>query len=156
MTPLPPTIRPAVPSDLEVLTQLALALWPDSPAAEHREHAAAILSGNPPSTLPLVLLLAEVDREVVGFIEVGLRSHADGCDTRHPVGFVEGWYVEPRHQRRSVGRTLMAAAEQWARSHGAREIASDTWIDEESSQRAHVALGFEIVDRCVHFRKALS
>jgi aminoglycoside 6'-N-acetyltransferase I len=156
MTSLPSTIRLAVPSDLEVLTELALALWPDSPAAEHREHAAAILSGNPPSTLPLVLLLAEVDREVVGFIEVGLRSHADGCDTRHPVGFVEGWYVAPHHQRRSVGRALMVAAEQWARSHGAREIASDTWIDEEPSQRAHVALGFEIVDRCVHFRKALS
>ena len=155
MTALPVTTRPALPSDLEAVTQLALALWPDAPAAEHREHAAAILSGEPPSTLPLTLIVAEVERVVVGFIEVGLRSHADGCDPRHPVGFVEGWCVEARHQRRAVGRALMAAAEQWARSHGAREMASDTWIDEEGSQRAHAALGFEVVDRCMHFRKAL-
>ena len=58
-------------------------------------------------------------------------------------------------QRRAVGRALMAAAEEWARSQGAREIASDTWCDNEPSQQAHAALGFEVVDRCVHFRKSL-
>jgi aminoglycoside 6'-N-acetyltransferase I len=83
------------------------------------------------------------------------RAHADGCDTRHPVGFVEGWYVESSHRDSGVGRPLMRAAEEWARSQGCHELASDTWIDHESSQRAHEALGFEVVDRCVHFRKAL-
>jgi len=34
-------------------------------------------------------------------------------------------------------------------------MGSDTWIDHEDSQLAHRALGFEIVDRCVHFRKSL-
>ena len=155
MTAVPVRVRPGASSDLEAVTQLAAALWPDAPVEEHREHAAAILSGEPPSTLPLVVIVAEHDGEVVGFIEVGLRSHADGCDTRYPVGFIEGWCVQPEHQRRSVGRALMTAAEQWARSRGARELASDTWIDEEPSQRAHEALGFEVVDRCVHFRKSL-
>jgi aminoglycoside 6'-N-acetyltransferase I len=147
--------RPARPSDLEALTHLAAALWPDAPTAEHRDHADAILAGNPQSSLPLTLFVAEIADEVVGFIEVGLRSHADGCDTRQPVGFVEGWYVLPPFQRQGVGRALMTAAEAWSRSMGARELASDTWIDEEPSQRAHAALGFEVVDRCVHFRKAL-
>ena len=149
------TIRQALPADLETIAQLCVALWPDGPLAEHRDHAAAILAGTPPSTLPLVVLVAEIEGEIVGFIEVGLRSHADGCDTRFPVGFIEGWYVQPRHQRRAVGRALMTAAEEWARSQGARELASDTWIDEEPSQRAHEALGFEVVDRCVHFRKSI-
>jgi aminoglycoside 6'-N-acetyltransferase I len=49
----------------------------------------------------------------------------------------------------------MHAAEDWARSQGCYEVASDTWIDHESSQRAHEALGFEVVDRCVPFRKGL-
>jgi aminoglycoside 6'-N-acetyltransferase I len=49
----------------------------------------------------------------------------------------------------------MQAGEEWARSHGCHEVASDTWIDHESSQRAHEALGFEVVDRCVNYRKAL-
>jgi aminoglycoside 6'-N-acetyltransferase I len=155
VTTSPVKVRPALPSDLEAVTQLCADLWADAPIAEHRDHAAAILSGNPPSTLPLVLFVAEIGGEVVGFIEVGLRSHADGCDGRYPVGFIEGWYVQPRYQRRSVGRTLMTAAEDWARSLAARELASDTWIDEEPSQDAHRALGFEVVDRCVHFRKSL-
>jgi aminoglycoside 6'-N-acetyltransferase I len=152
---IPVRTRPALPSDLDTLTQLCSALWPDAPEQEHRDHAEAIVSGTPPSTLPLTLLVAETDGAVIGFIEVGLRSHADGCDTRHAVGFIEGWHVLPQHQRRGVGRALMTAAEAWALSQGAREVASDTWIDEEPSQRAHEALGFEVVDRCVHFRKAL-
>ena len=155
MSALPVDIRLGIPSDLETVTRLCAALWPDEPVAEHEAHAASILSGKPASTLPLVLIVAELEGNVVGFIEVGLRSHADGCDLRHPAGFVEGWYVRPQHQRRSVGRALMAAAEDWARSQGARELASDTWIDNEPSQRAHEALGFEVVDRCVNYRKSL-
>lgn len=156
VTVLPPFhIRRAVLSDVDAVASHAFALWPDSPLAEHGEHASAILGKTPPSTLPLTLLVAESDGAVIGFIEVGLRSHADGCDPRSPVGFIEGWYVAPEFQRRGVGRALMSAAEEWSRSHGARELASDTWVDEEPSQRAHAAVGFELVDRCVHFRKAL-
>jgi aminoglycoside 6'-N-acetyltransferase I len=147
--------RTAVIGDLETVTQQSADLWPDGTVADHRAHAASILSGAPASSLPLTLIVAEVEGSVVGFIEVGLRSHADGCDTGQPVGFIEGWYVEPGHQRRSVGRALMTAAEDWSRSQGASELASDTWIDSEPSQRAHEALGFEVVDRCVHYRKSL-
>jgi aminoglycoside 6'-N-acetyltransferase I len=117
--------------------------------------AAAILAGRPPSTMSLAIFVAETAGNVVGFVEVGLRSHADGCDERQPAGFIEGWYAEPEHRRRGLGRALIGAAEDWARSRGCTEIASDTWIDNEPSQRAHEALGFEVVDRCVHYRKAL-
>jgi aminoglycoside 6'-N-acetyltransferase I len=34
-------------------------------------------------------------------------------------------------------------------------MASDTWQDNVDSQRAHEALGFEVVDRCVNYRKVL-
>jgi aminoglycoside 6'-N-acetyltransferase I len=151
----PIQIRPSAAGDAEVVGQLFHALWPESPLAEHLAEATLRATGNPPSTLPLVVFLAEVDGTVVGFIEVGLRSHADGCDGRRPVGFIEGWYVEPGHQRRGIGRALVGAAEDWARSQGCDEMASDTWIDREPSQRAHEAVGFEVVDRCVHYRKPL-
>jgi aminoglycoside 6'-N-acetyltransferase I len=150
-------VRLATIAEVARVGELAHALWPDGSAAEHAEHADAIVSGPVPSTLPLALFVAEhEDDGVVAFIEVGLRSHADGCDTRQPVGFIEGWYVEPKLQRRAIGRALMAAAETWSREHGARELASDTWLDSEPSQRAHEGLGFEVVDRCVHFRKSLA
>ena len=72
-----------------------------------------------------------------------------------PVGYVEGWYVAENHRNRGIGRKLLAAAEDWARSQGCVEIASDTWIENEVSQRVHKALGYEVVDRCVHYRKTL-
>jgi aminoglycoside 6'-N-acetyltransferase I len=151
----PWVIRAGVPDDADVIGPLFVALWPDGSLDEHRAEAAAILSGQPPSTMPLVLFVAEAKDHVMGFIEVGLRSHADGCETRRPVGFIEGWFVEPEHQHRGIGRALLQAAEDWARSKGCVELASDTWIDNEPSQRAHAAMGFEVVDRCVHYRKGL-
>jgi aminoglycoside 6'-N-acetyltransferase I len=149
-------VRPALTSDLPALTELSASLWPGEPRRDLEAFAAAILAGRPHSTLPLVLFVAEdAAGHVVGFIEVGLRSHADGCDGRRPVGFIEGWYVSPDHRGRGVGRVLMASAEAWASAQGCTEMASDTWLDNEGSQRAHRALGFEVVDRCVNFRKTI-
>ena len=92
---------------------------------------------------------------MVGFLEVGMRSHADGCDPSRAVGFVEGWFVQEGLRNRGVGKELMLAAEEWARAQGCLEMASDALIDNHLSHRAHEALGFEVVDRCVHFRKGL-
>jgi aminoglycoside 6'-N-acetyltransferase I len=148
-------VRLGVPADAEVLARQSLALWPEGSLAEHEEEARAVLEGRPHSAMPLAVLVAEIAGKVVGFVEVGLRSHADGCDPMRSVGFLEGWYVEPEHRRRGVGRALVGAAEQWARSKGCTEMASDTWIDHEPSQHAHAALGFAVVDRCVHYRRSL-
>lgn len=106
--------------------------------------------------MPLAIFVAETAAgELVGFAEVDLRSHADGCDPEQPVGYLEGWFVAEGHRRSGIGARLVAAAEDWARGHGCVEMASDTWIDRTVSQRAHEALGYEVVDRCVHYRKAL-
>jgi len=132
------------------------ALWPESSAEEYGRELTPILVGRAPGTLPLAILVAEAgDGTLAGFAEVDLRSHADGCDPSRPVGYVEGWYVVESRRRLGIGARLLAAAENWARNHGCVEIASDTWIDNELSQRMHEALGFEVVDRCVHFRKTL-
>ncbi len=134
-----PHVRLAVRADLDAVARQFATLWPDSSPDEHITEAAAILAGNPPSTMPLVIFVAEIAGTVVGFVEVGLRSHADGCDGRKPVGFVEGWYVDPDHRRSGIGRALVVAAEDWARAQGCTEIASDTWADNEPSQLAHEA-----------------
>ncbi len=149
-------IRPAGPSDCIELARLREALWPDSSAEEHARELAPILETRASLTMPLMNLVAEAsDRRLVGFVEVGLRSHADGCDPSRPVGFIEGWYVAEGLRHRGIGRKLLDAAENWARSHGCVEMASDTWIDNEVSQRAHEALGYTVVDRVVHYRKTL-
>jgi aminoglycoside 6'-N-acetyltransferase I len=149
-------IRPARPADTPALSVLCSALWPDSRLEEHAREMEALLAGQARTTLPLVCFVAEApDGALVGFIEAGLRSHADGCDPAHPVGFLEGWYVSPEFRRHGIGGRLVAGAEDWARSQGCLEMASDTWIDHDLSQRAHEAVRYEVVDRCVHYRKAL-
>jgi len=149
-------IRLAQPSDRDQLLRFREALWPKVSAEEHARELALILEGRPPVTLPLITLVAEAsDRNLAGFLEVDLRSHADGCNPSRPVDYVEGWYVAEHHRHSGIGRKLLAAAEDWARSQGCAEMASDNWVDNEVSHRVHEALGYEVVDRCVHYRKTL-
>jgi aminoglycoside 6'-N-acetyltransferase I len=148
-------VRPIERRDAEAVVRLRCALWPGRPEEQKRE-IADFLEGRAVTTLPLTTLVAVDEQdEVLGFAEVDLRSHADGCDPRRPTGYLEGWFVRPENRRQGVGRALVAAAEAWARDQGAREFASDTWITNEDSVQAHLALGFEVVDRCVNFRKPL-
>lgn len=103
------------------------------------------------------LIALDAGREPCGFIELSLRSSAENCLTA-PVAYVEAWYVEPRARGRGVGRALMQAAMDFARSPGGwncREIASDARPENRQSAAAHAALGFEDagVIRC--FRRSL-
>jgi aminoglycoside 6'-N-acetyltransferase I len=151
-------IRPAHLSDLDQLVPLREALWPESSGEEHAQELRLILEDKAALalTMPLIIFVAEAnDGTLVGFLEVGLRSHADGCNPSRPVGYIEGWYVTEGHRQRGAGRKLLANAEDWARTHKCVEMASDALIDNELSQHAHEALGYEVVDRCVHYRKRL-
>ena len=55
--------------------------------------------------------------------------------------------------RAGYGVGLMAAALDWCRSRGYAELASDSRLGNETSIRAHLALGYELVERIVCFRK---
>jgi aminoglycoside 6'-N-acetyltransferase I len=149
-------VRRAKSTDLREVAEMFHCLWPEASAAEHARELNSLLAGNFPGQLPGIVLLAEEPGgRVVGFIEVDLRSHADGCNPSRPVGYIEGWYVAPSYRRKRAGAKLVAAAEDWARNQGCTEMASDAWLDGLDSQRAHEALGFDVVDRCVHYRKDL-
>jgi aminoglycoside 6'-N-acetyltransferase I len=149
-------IRLAELSDIPQLSRLREALWPESSAEEHAGELAQILAGKIPSILPMVIFVAAAPAgALLGFLEVGMRSHADGCDWSHAVGYVEGWFVLENARRRGIGAALLRAAEDWSRAQGCKEIASDTQIDNGVSQSAHRALGFEVAERAVLFRKSL-
>ncbi|HKW00685.1 MAG TPA: GNAT family N-acetyltransferase [Vicinamibacterales bacterium] len=149
-------IRVAVLSDAPALGQMRAALWPDGTIDHHTREIAALLEGRALLTMPWAHFIAvDAAGDAIGFVEVDLRSHANGCDPAQPVGFIEGWYVVDAHRGRGVGRQLVSAAEAWAREHGCREMASDTQVENDLSQRAHEALGYMVVDRCVNYRKAL-
>jgi aminoglycoside 6'-N-acetyltransferase I len=149
-------VRRAEPEDLEQLAYMCHELWPYTGVEEHALEVLPLLKGATQSNLPTVFLLAQHSGgEIIGFVEVGLRSHAEGCNPSRPVGYIEGWYVAPSFRRKRVGAQLIAAAEEWARDQGCIEMASDTWLDNLESQTAHEALGFEEVERSVNYRKRL-
>lgn len=150
-TPLMPiSVREAGTPDFPAIAVMRHDLWPEGPVEEHLGELPGWLAD--PDTCSLVAV--DPDGRLIGFLEGRLRSHADGCGTS-PVAYLEGWYVEEAWRQRGVGRALFVAFEEWARSRGCQELASDTWPENDTSIRAHRRLGFEEVDRVVTFRKAL-
>jgi aminoglycoside 6'-N-acetyltransferase I len=141
-------ICPVERGDRDSWLRMRDALWPST---DHVDAIDRYFSGE--AREPLQVLIA-FDDEAIGFIELSIRAYAEGCETDR-VAFVEGWYVDPGARGSGVGAALIRAAEEWARSQGCTEIASDTEVDNVSSAAAHCALGFEetAVVRC--FRKAL-
>jgi len=127
------------------------ALWPaDDHASEIDEH---FRSGGS-SLLAVVFVAPRASGALAGFLELGLRAYAEGCESS-PVPFIEGWYVDPDVRGTGIGTRLIRHAEDWARDLGYREIASDVEIENEISVTAHRALGYEEISRLVCFRRAL-
>jgi aminoglycoside 6'-N-acetyltransferase I len=139
-------IREYRPADRQAYQQLREKLWPDCSDADNdswfaRDDATTFVAERP-------------DGSLCGFVEVGSRPYAEGCESS-PVGYIEGWWVDADVRKRGVGRALIEAAEQWARSKGYTEMGSDALIDNSVSHESHRALGYSEVERLVMFRKSL-
>jgi aminoglycoside 6'-N-acetyltransferase I len=139
------------------------ALWPDCPDPEHHAYIEAFLDrevGRLPascgsSTGDIIAFVAEGEAGgLCGFVEAAIRPFAEGIDSR-PVGYVEGWFVDPDVRRLRIGRSLVEAAEAWALSKGCRQMASDALMDNAVSIESHARLGYREVERLVHFAKDL-
>lgn len=145
------TIRRPEPQDWQEWLRMRLALWPRQTAAEHEVEMQDYLYG---TSRNVAFIVARTEAGLGGFVEASLRSYADGCNT-HPVGYIEGWYVDPDLRRQGVGALLVEAAERWAASLGCTEMASDCLENNETSLAAHQALGYIVSERLIHFCKAL-
>jgi aminoglycoside 6'-N-acetyltransferase I len=102
---------------------------------------------------PQIVVVAQRGGELVGMIELSLRSIADGCASS-AAPYIEGWFVELDARRQGVGGAPMAAAEKWGAQRFS-EIASDVQLENRVSEAAHKSLGFEEVERAILFRKSL-
>ena len=89
--------------DRDEWTRMRVALWPESSAESHAEEVTAFLTGNLAGWLAGLHAVAAFVAErpgggLCGFVEASVRPMAEGCTT-HPVGYVEGWYVDPDVRR---------------------------------------------------------
>ena len=144
-------IRPLTPADRDEWLRMRLALWPDDTAEALSAEMGKMLADQAVA----VIGAERPGGGLGGFVEAGTRPYAEDCETS-PVGYIEGWYVDPDLRRQGVGGRLIRAAESWARGLGLQEMASDTWIWNESSIQAHLSLGYREAERLVTFCKKLT
>jgi aminoglycoside 6'-N-acetyltransferase I len=156
-------IRPPSAEDKDEWARMRRVLWSDCPDDEHYAEIEEFLQGSHDasaascrySTGEMAVWVAEDPAGgLCGFLEASIRPYAEGS-TEQPVGYIEGWYVDPDMRRHGVGRALVVTAEAWARSLGCRQMASDAEIENVVSIEAHVAIGYREVGRAVHFSKNL-
>lgn len=143
-------VRRATEADKPEWLRMRQALWPDHSVAEFLLQSEEILKDD----LQPVFVVERPNGKLGGFLEASTRKYADGCETS-PVGYIEGWYVDEELRGRGIGKALVRAAEEWARSQGLTEMASDTWLENDGSIQAHLKLGYEEMERLVHFAKKL-
>lgn len=145
-------VRPIKENDISEWFRLRKLLWDESSDEEHKEEMLDIYEHH---ETQLVLVAETSDKKLIGFLEASIRPFVEDCHSDQ-VGYLEGWFVEPDYRRYGVGRKLVRSAENWARSKGCSEMASDSEIGNNLSLKAHLKLGYEETSRLVHLRKDLS
>lgn len=142
-------IRKAVPADSMTLARLASKMWDHDPEELEPEFVSLTQSDK------AVCFIALDNDTSVGFAQCQLRfDYVEGCETS-PVGFLEGIYVAPGYRRSGCARQLLSACEEWARSKGCSEFASDCELDNQDSFHWHLKAGFAEMGRTIWFAKKL-
>jgi len=151
MTPRSTRILPLKRSQIPEWQRLRAGLWPDVPPDEHRKDMVDILSD---LEFNAVFVAVGPGRQLHGFVEVSMRLMAEGCNSS-PIGYLEGWYVQPESRRKGIGRALVGKAEAWAFANGCKEMASDAEFANKLGRIAHDGLGYAEVEVLAHYRKSL-
>jgi aminoglycoside 6'-N-acetyltransferase I len=138
-------VRRVEPEDHPAWVAMRVRLWPDEDPEELAGEVGAMRE---------TVFVAEAGGTLIGFIEIGIRSYAEGGPSG-PAPYVEGIWVEPEYRRRGVARAMLDTAERWSRGQGFTYLGSDALLDNELSHAWHKAAGFAEIERIVIFGKTL-
>ncbi len=155
-------IRPAVPQDAEGITRTYME------SAEYHAQLEAeryyippkekILARyregrqHPPDAEQATTLVAELGREIVGFVDVRLSQSPDPMHRDFVYCYIVEIAVSRRHQDRGIGARLLQSAEEWGRQHGAtyamlEHLAANTHAARFYQQRGYKAASILEVKR---------
>ena len=143
-------IQKAESKDLRILAELACRLWPDHTVEEMYTEFEQILA-KPDAAC----FLAYADEKAVGFAQCQLRHDYVEGTVSSPVGYLEGIYVADGYRKHGIARELLSACENWAKSKGCTEFASDCELNNVQSLQFHLNVGFEEANRIICFTKKL-
>ena len=154
-------IRLATPADQSEWLRMRHDLWPDVEPQDLLLPTAPAHPGSILGTGTLTFSYVVGAGQNTPDLAVSNRDSNDvsvllgnGCETS-PVGYIEGWLVDEDLRGQGLGKALVKKAENWAREQGLHEMASDTWLENEASIAAHLKMGYEEVERLIHFAKTL-
>ena len=143
-------IRKATIQDASNIALLALKLWPDHSLEELIEEFQEILSHEQSA-----VFLFFVDEQPAGFARCQLRhDYVEGTESS-PVGYLEGIFVDKPYRRQGHARALVVACEEWAKTIGCTEFASDCELENIDSLAFHLKMGFVEANRIICFTKRL-
>jgi aminoglycoside 6'-N-acetyltransferase I len=143
------TLRRITQDDKSEWLRMRKGIWPEAPDEYMTFDMDDILA----SDNDFVIFACDEGRPI-GLTEAKIRDYGEGCETS-PVGYLEGWFVQNEYRGKRIAGIMTQAAENWIREKGCTEVASDTWLDNEPSIRAHINMGYTEVERLVHFVKQL-
>jgi ribosomal protein S18 acetylase RimI-like enzyme len=133
-------IRPAGPEDAEAVARVQIESWRDAYAHlfTGEQLAGMSLTERAAFWRRFPPLVAEVEREVVGFVAVGAAHHDDDAE-----GELYAIYVRPDRWGTGVGRELMEAGERRLRELG--HASAILWVFEENprARRFYEAAGWK-------------
>ena len=132
-------VRRAEAGDSAAIAVCLAALGYATPPALVAEKLSTL--GGPSDT---VLVVEDPATGIVGVVSVHLVPlfHAAGSLAR-----LTALAVVPRHQRKGVGRALVAAAESFAWAHDCRRVEVTSGDHREDAHRFYRALGYEMDER---------
>ena len=144
------TVRPIREADLPIVGSLGASLVRQhftldpqrflEPAPKVEEGYAWFL-GSQMREPDVVILVAESDNAVVGYVYAELEPH-NWKELRGPAGFIHDVVVAETHQSSGIGAALIEAAIAWLKEHNAPRVI--LWTAEKNSpaQKLFLRLGF--------------
>lgn len=146
-------IRPATLDDLDALVHLTQQIGvyhhdhdPNTflpPSEDDREFLCTALTSEKRH-----FLVAELDDQVAGFLTASiLKNESVPFLTKQPICKVGTVVVHEDYRSQGIGRALMHACEEWARTRGAAELQLEVMEFNADAQRLYLELGFETKSR---------
>lgn len=130
--------------------EMGLLLWSEYSKAELKiEFAETCKSKNE------AVFICKDKENYVGFVNISLRYEYVPESTSVPTGYIEGIFVRKEYRKKRIAEKLVRIAEKWAKNKGCKEIASDTELDNNSSQKFHKKIGFKKTKTLVYFIKKI-
>lgn len=143
-------IKRAAADDAFTVSSLAVKMWTDNSPEQLARELVQIISSD-----EAAVFILEINGEAAGFAQCQLRhDYVEGTESS-PVGYLEGIYIEPEYRRTGYAKQLLVKCEDWAKSMGCTEFASDCEADNDESLLFHLKSGFSEANRIICFAKKL-